>query len=109
VYAHVRLRRPLWVFVLVTLAHGATLEGSFAPEKASQPDFHDIHFQMFQVPTQGRHTATLSRTLSNYLNNCLLGRWTAPEEVAMSVVYLASEISTVSQGTSCGPTAVVNP
>src|SRR2546430_11015890 len=41
---------------------------------------------------------TLFRSSQDYLNSCVLGRWTRPEEVAMSVVFLASDMASCITG-----------
>jgi 3-oxoacyl-[acyl-carrier protein] reductase len=42
--------------------------------------------------------AELAAVSDSYLGSCLFGRWTRPEEVAMSVIYLASEMSSCVSG-----------
>ena len=47
---------------------------------------------------RGMSDQQLSAVAADYLNSCVLGRWTRPEEVAMSVVFLASELSSCITG-----------
>src|SRR2546430_140331 len=47
---------------------------------------------------RGMSDQQLAAVAADYLNSCVLGRWTRPEEVAMSVVFLASELSSCITG-----------
>ena len=47
---------------------------------------------------RGMSDRELAAVSADYLNSCVLGRWTRPEEVAMSVVFLASELSSCITG-----------
>jgi len=50
---------------------------------------------LFRRGMSDQELATVSK---EYLDSCVLGRWTRPEEVAMSVVFLASEMSSCVTG-----------
>jgi NAD(P)-dependent dehydrogenase (short-subunit alcohol dehydrogenase family) len=47
---------------------------------------------------RGMSDAELTAVSDSYLSSCLFGRWTRPEEVAMSVIYLASAMSSCVSG-----------
>jgi NAD(P)-dependent dehydrogenase (short-subunit alcohol dehydrogenase family) len=47
---------------------------------------------------RGLSDAEVADLTDGYLKSCVLGRWTRAEEVAMSVVYLASEMSSCVTG-----------
>jgi NAD(P)-dependent dehydrogenase (short-subunit alcohol dehydrogenase family) len=47
---------------------------------------------------RGLSDAELEPMTQSYLQSCVLGRWTRPEEVARSVVFLASEMSSCVTG-----------
>ena len=47
---------------------------------------------------RGMSDQELAAVSKDYLDSCVLGRWTRPEEVAMSVVFLASEMSSCITG-----------
>jgi 3-oxoacyl-[acyl-carrier protein] reductase len=47
---------------------------------------------------RGLSDADVAAMSEDYLKSCVLGRWTRPEEVAMSVIYLASDMGSCVTG-----------
>jgi 3-oxoacyl-[acyl-carrier protein] reductase len=47
---------------------------------------------------RGMSDSELTAMSEDYLKSCVLGRWTRPEEVAMSVIYLASDMGSCVTG-----------